>query len=176
MIETDLNDDIEFDPEIEEIEKEIMNFFIKSRLLVKLKPLFIKILSFFITRKSLTQNDLKELTGLSAGTISQEIHKMLENEIIEVMKTSDSGQITYSMNSVPNAFMKFNKSVINNLLKWENELNSIKYELDKNKKEFENFKGFKGMFDFVNIIQPIMPLYKEILEIINNLMESQGNK
>lgn len=176
MIETDLNDDIDFDPEIVQIEKEIMNFLIKSRLLVKLKPIFIKILSYFITRKSLTQNDLKELTGLSAGTISQEINKMLENEIIEVMKTSDSGQITYSMNSVPNAFMKFNKSVINNLLKWENELTSIKYELDKYKKEFKNFKGFKGMYNTINVIQPIMPLYKESLEIVNKLIESQKNK
>lgn len=176
MNKTDLNDYIEFDPEIVEIEKEIINFFIKSRLLAKLKPLFIKILSFFITRKTLTQNDLQKLTGLSAGTISQEINKMLENEIIEVIKISESGQIIYSMNSVPNAFMKFNKSVINNILKWENELNSIKYELDKNKKEFENFKGFKEMFDLINVIQPIMPLYKDSLEIINNLMESQGNK
>ena len=176
MIETDLNDDIDFDPEIVQIEKEIMNFLIKSRLLVKLKPIFIKILSYFITRKSLTQNDLKELTGLSAGTISQEINKMLENEIIEVMKTSDSGQITYSMTSVPNAFMKFNKSVINNLLKWENELTSIKYELDKYKKEFKNFKGFKGMYNTINVIQPIMPLYKESLEIVNKLIESQKNK
>jgi DNA-binding transcriptional regulator GbsR (MarR family) len=176
MNKTDINHYIEFDPEIGVIEKEIMDFIIKSRLLVKLKPLFNKILSFFITRKSLTQNDLKELTGLSAGTISQEINKMLENEIIEVMKISESGQITYSMNSVPNAFMKFNKSVINNLLKWENELNSIKYELDKYKKEFKNFKGFKGMYEIINVIQPLMPLYKESLEIINNLMESRRNK
>ncbi|MFX0041315.1 MAG: MarR family transcriptional regulator [Candidatus Hodarchaeota archaeon] len=165
----------EFDPEIVEIEKEIMNFLIKSKLLVKLKPLLIKILSFFITRKSLTQNDLKELTGLSAGTISQEIQKMLENKIIEITETSESGQINYSMNSVPKGFMNFNKSVINNLLKWENELTRIKYELEKDKKQYKEFKGFKGMYDLINVIQPLMPLYKESLEIINNL-KSQEKK
>ena len=172
MNKTDLNNQIEFDEEIVEVEKEIINFLITCKLFVKLKPLFIKILSFFITRKNLTQNDLQELTGLSAGTISQEINKMLENEILEVMKISESGQITYSMNSVPNAFMKFNINMIQNILKWENELKRIKNELEKNKKEFKKFKSFKGIYGFVNVIQPIMLLYKDSLEIINNLMES----
>jgi len=161
MIETDLNDDIDFDPEIVQIEKEIMNFLIKSRLLVKLKPIFIKILSLFITRKSLTQKDLKKLTDLSAGTISQEINKMLENEIIEVTKTSESGLITYSMTSVAISFMNFNKIIINNILKWHDELNRVKSELEKNEKEFQNIRGYKGIYDFVNIILPIIPAYKE---------------
>ena len=176
MIETDLNDDIDFDPEIVLIEKEIMNFLIKSKLLVKLKPIFIKILSLFITRKSLTQRDLKKLTDLSAGTISQEINKMLENEIIEVSKTSESGLITYSMTSVAISFMNFNKIIINNILKWQDELNRVKSELEKNKKEFQNIRGYKGIYDFVNIILPIIPAYKESLEIINRLIESQKNK
>ncbi len=176
MIETDLNDDLDFDPEIVQIEKEIMNFLIKSRLLVKLKPLFIKILSFFITRKSLTQNDLKKLTGLSTGTISQEINKMLENEIIEVTKTSESGQITYSMNSVAISFMNFNKIIINDILKWQDELNRVKSELEKNEKEFQNIRGFKRIYYFVNIILPIIPVYKESLEIINRLIKAYKNK
>lgn len=172
MNKTDLNKRVEFDEEIVEIEKEIINFLITCKLLVKLKPIFIKILSFFITRKTLTQNDLQELTGLSAGTISQEINKMLENEIIEVMKISESGQITYSMNSVPNAFMKFNINMINSILEWENKLDRIKNELEKNKKEFKKFKSFKGIYEFINVILPLMPLYKDSLEIIDNLMES----
>ncbi|MFX1322303.1 MAG: hypothetical protein ACFFAQ_11745 [Promethearchaeota archaeon] len=176
MIETDLNDAIDFDPEIVQIEKEIMNFLIKSRLLVKLKPIFIKILSLFITRKSLTQKDLKKLTDLSAGTISQEINKMLENGIIEVTKTSESGQITYSMNSVAISFMNFNKIVINDILKWQDELNRIKAELEKNEKEFQNIRGFKGIYDYVNIMQPIIPVYKESLEIINRLIKVHKNK
>ncbi len=176
MIEKDLNDDIDFDPEIVQIEKEIMNFLIKSRLLVKLKPIFIKILSLFITRKSLTQKDLKKLTDLSAGTISQEINKMLENEIIELTKSSESGQITYSMNSVAISFMNFNKIVINDILKWQDELNRVKSELEKNEKEFQNIRGFKGIYDFVNIIQPIIPTYKESLEIINRLIKAHKNK
>jgi len=176
MNETDLNDYIEFDPEIVQIEEQISDFLIKSRLLVKLRPIFIEILSFFITRKSLTQKDLKELTGLSAGTISQEINKMHENEIIEITETSKSGQITYSMNSVAISFMNFNRIIINDILKWQNELNRIKSELEKNEKEFQNFRGFKGIYDFVNFILPIIPAYKESLEIINRLIKAQKNK
>ncbi|MHA1671724.1 MAG: hypothetical protein ACTSV5_14290 [Promethearchaeota archaeon] len=50
---------------------------------------------YFITRKSLTQVKIQELTGYSRGTTSQELKQLISMGLIEKSSVSPTGEITY---------------------------------------------------------------------------------
>jgi len=73
-----VNDIIEFDPEVEKIEDRLINFFSKLPMFSVIDSYFVRIFGYFLSRKSLTQEYLRDLTGFSTGKISQEINNFLE--------------------------------------------------------------------------------------------------
>ena len=81
--------EIIFDPEVYILEDDIHNQLSTSRMFSTRDPLFIKLLGLFMTRKYLTQKTLKRITGLSAGKISQEVHHLLEDGLIEKAEVTD---------------------------------------------------------------------------------------
>jgi len=87
----------EFDSEISEIEKDIFKFLMSYSLFIGQKTTFTTIKIYFITRESLTQEKLQELTGFSRGTISQELKKLISLDLIEKTSVSNTGEITYIM-------------------------------------------------------------------------------
>ena len=69
---------INFSPECEAIEKLIIEKLIESKtLLIKKNPSHSKILAYFFTRRVLTQKQLQNLTGFSAGVISESLKYFL---------------------------------------------------------------------------------------------------
>ncbi len=69
---------IKFSPECEAIEKLVIEKLVESEtLLIKKKPSHSKILAYFFTRRVLTQKQLQNLTGFSAGVISESLKYFL---------------------------------------------------------------------------------------------------
>ncbi|MFX0202930.1 MAG: hypothetical protein ACFFCW_43055 [Candidatus Hodarchaeota archaeon] len=60
-----------------EYEERLVSFFVKSGKIKKIHSKFSTILGYFYTRRSLTQKQLRELTGFSAGTISHMLNQLL---------------------------------------------------------------------------------------------------
>ena len=160
-----------FDPEVYLIEEELLNHLINSPIFVSKDPLFIKILGYFITRQYLTQKDLKRLTGLSTGKISQEVNDLLEHGFIEIENVSEKGKITYSCKSRGMVILKYSMDIINEALKWEEELLEIKSELEDNKQSLQKLKGFDQIYKITNVILPSFSNYKELKEIIGNALK-----
>lgn len=135
-------------------------------------PLFIKILGLFMTRKYLTQKTLQRITGLSAGKISEEVNEMLQTGLIEKADISKKGKIIYSAKSAGLMLLKFSKSIINRMVKWENEINEIKLELETNKMLLENENGYTRILELYSYFLDAVKKYRKSFEAIDDEVKS----
>ena len=153
--------------EVEEKEKEIIEYLLKFNLFSARDEITSKILFYFITRKNLSQKAIQDLTGYSAGKISQELNNFLKLDLIKVSKNSKPW--TYSMESV--VIETFNRGI--NLLKknveWESKFLEIREELINNSEELEHLNGYNDIKDFVSMNLIRFSGYKEIIELWENL-------
>ena len=159
--------EIDFDPEVYLIEEEILNLLYSTPMFVGRDPVFIRILGLFMTRKYLTQKTLQKITGLSAGKISEEVNIFLEMGLIEKAAVSKKGKIIYSANSAGLILLKFSKSIINRMVKWEQELEEMKLSLENNKKSLENDKGFTRIVELNDYFLGAIKKYKKSFEAMD---------
>ncbi len=163
--------EIDFDPEVYLIEEEILNLLYSTPMFVGRDPVFIRILGLFMTRKYLTQKTLQKITGLSAGKISEEVNFFLEMGLIEKADVSKKGKIIYSANSAGLILLKFSKSIINRMVKWEQDLEEMKLDLENNKKSLENEKGFTRIVELNDYFLGAIKKYKKSFEVMDEFDE-----
>jgi DNA-binding transcriptional regulator GbsR (MarR family) len=159
--------EIEFDPEVYLIEEEILNLLYSTPMFVGRDPTFLKILGLFMTRKYLTQRTLQKITGLSAGKISEEVNLFLEMGLIEKADVSKKGKIIYSANSAGLILLKFSKSIISIMVKWEQELDQMKEDLENNKRSLENEVGFDRIIELIDYFSDAVKKYKKSFEAMD---------
>ena len=165
----------EFDDEIETIEKDISKFLMSYSLFIGQKTTFITIKIYFITRGSLTQEKLQELTGFSRGTISQEIKKLISMDLIEKTGVSNTGEITYSMNNPIIAFIHSFRDLTNDISKFAKKINAVKEDIEKEKALIENLHGFDNVYQLVNVLANSIPFSLELIKMIEKeLINYQG--
>jgi len=162
-------EEIKYDPEVYIIEDEIINELIGSPMFSTRDPMFIKILGYFMTRKYLTQETLKNATGLSAGKISEEVNQLLEDELIYKAYTSDKGKITYCADSL--ILLRFSRHIINRMTKWMNPIEKLKVEFEKNKSELENLKGYNQILKIYNYVLSAISQYSKYIKRIDALVD-----
>ena len=127
-----------FDPKIKEIEGEIIHYLINCPLFLSRSIVSKTLISYFITRRTLKQEEIYNLTGISRGMISQELNKLVENGFIESQpRINVTEPIIYTMDDVETAFLRDTITILNISLNWENKLMSIQKELEENQKELE---------------------------------------
>ena len=165
----------EFDDEIKEIEKDIFKFLMSYSLFIGQKTTFTSIKIYFITRKSLTQEKLQELTGFSRGTISQELRKLISMGLIEKTSISNTGEITYSMKNPIIAFIHSFKNLTKGISKFDKNINAIKEGIEKEKVSIEKLHGFDSVYQLVNTLANSIPFSLELIKIIEKeLINHQG--
>lgn len=125
-----------------------------------------------MTRKYLTQKTLQRITGLSAGKISEEVNEMLQTGLIEKADISKKGKIIYSAKSAGLMLLKFSKSIINRMVKWENEINEIKLELETNKMLLENENGYTRILELYSYFLDAVKKYRKSFEAIDDEVKS----
>ena len=156
----------EFDDEIETIEKDIFKFLMSYSLFIGQKATFVTIKIYFITRKSLTQEKLQELTGFSRGTISQEIKKLISMDLIEKTGVSNTGEITYTMKNPVIAFIHSFRDLTSDISKFANKINAVKEDIELEKEKIENLHGFDSVYQLVNILANSIPFSLELIKMI----------
>lgn len=162
--------EIEFDHDVYAIEDDIHNQLAASQMFSNRDPLFIKILGLFMTRKYLTQQALKNITGLSSGKISQEVNRLLEDGLIEKAEVTDKGKITYGASSAGLILLKFSRSIINRFTKWENNIGDMKLEIENNEATLGNLKGYDQIYKLIIFLIEIVSLYKKSKSIMDEVL------
>lgn len=168
--------EMNIDPEVYIIEDDIMNHFLDSPLLAGRDPLFVRILILFITRKYLTQTTLREITGMSAGRISQEVNTLLDMDLIEIAETSKKGKITYCAKSAGMVFLSMLNQLVGGYLESEESLIEMKEELEGNRAELENLNGYKRLRELTDVMIKIISSYKKTAGTLDKAIDSLKNE
>ncbi|MBN1217259.1 MAG: hypothetical protein JXA99_17695 [Candidatus Lokiarchaeota archaeon] len=160
----------EFDPSIKKIEQEIIDFYLYESVYSTLNEFFLIIYVYFITRKVLTQEKIRELTGLSFGKVSQVINSLVKKQLIEKLNKNEYGnlipkkqqkQIFYSMTSIHNSFLQSGFNSLKEIMKWEEEFKNIKSELINGEKNLKQLNGYDKILKLVNKYLDLLPIYKK---------------
>ncbi len=156
-----------FDSNIREIEKEIINYLLKSIISSARGTITSTILFYFITRKDLTQSELKDLTQYSVGKISQEIKNFVDLGVIQVSKRSKPR--IYSMESIMAETFSRAINLLKINIKWEPKLLEIKEELETKKQELLNFDGYENIKNIVEENLFRISGYKKVVNLWEDL-------
>ena len=128
---------------LKDIEKALINLIINNELFIIEEMKYQPIISYLITRKSLTQSELKKLTGLSAGLISEGLNYLKKQGYIEIQKLQGVRQKKYVLESIGYFnFLKFNQR-FKNIAHNKYRLSQILDELEKRKDKLGEKSGYK---------------------------------
>ena len=158
---------MKFDPEIKKIESEIIEKLLNYTIFSVRGEITSTILFYFITRKNLTQSELQNLTGFSAGKISQELNNFLEFNLIEISKKSKPW--VYTMESVVTETFSRAINLLKTNLKWELKFLEIKKELEDNRDELQNLNGYDEIKDFIEVNLMRFTGFKGIIKLWEEL-------
>lgn len=166
---------IRFDPVIEKIESEVIDYFVHSILGEGRSEITSTILFYFVTRKDLTQKKLQKLTGFSAGKISQEVNDFVKMNLITISDKSSTGEITYSMESIESEIFNRGINIIKSNLIWEERFLEILEELNKNQESLKKLNGYEKVKS--NIQEHLIRFkgFKNLLKIWEELERKIGN-
>jgi len=157
----------EFDEEIETMEKEIVDFLLnKSYLFTGQKSTFMMIKAYFLTRKHLTQEMIKNLTGLSRGTISQELNRLVREGIIHKSDVSSTGEITYTLDSVEFAFVHAFYNAQKEIVEFGKKLTELKHDIQERKENLKDLKGFDKINQVVNLLTVSVPFSLKLYNML----------
>ncbi|MFX0105242.1 MAG: MarR family transcriptional regulator [Candidatus Hodarchaeota archaeon] len=162
---------ISFDPEVYVVEDDMLYQLITSTLFTSRDPMFIRILGYFITRKYLTQKILQKITGLSAGKISEEVNRLLEDGLIEKSDISPKGKITYGAESAGIILLKFSHSIINRMTKWNDELLKMRAELEENRNYLKALNGYARIYKINEFLLNSISKYQIFIDLVDKVLE-----
>ncbi|MFX0019946.1 MAG: MarR family transcriptional regulator [Promethearchaeota archaeon] len=154
------------DPEIKEIEDQIIQFLV-TNLFYRYSHYSATILAYFLTREGLTQKHLQKLTGFSAGKISEELNRFIKIGYIE-RKKFIKGQYIYKMPEIGQFFRNIFFGVKEKMVKWEKRIKGIQNEL-KRQKDLQNLNGYDKINEAINLFVPIFDIYHTFMEQLDDI-------
>ena len=162
------------DPKIRDVEREIVEFFAeKSSEFTGRNPIVSKVMTYFSIRKRLTQKELRELTGFSAGTISKAVRQLLGMNVISKETVPGTHTHIYIMDKLPfvspHYFLRTETVMEKKIL----ELEQMKKTLDANEKQWENFESYKKIYATVMQLLQILPTIHVFLDRLEEELKKQ---
>lgn len=161
--------EIAFDHEVYQVEDDIINQLLASPMFSSRDPMFMRIFGYLMTRKYLTQETLKRITGLSSGKVSEEVNQLLKDKLIYKAEISPKGKITYGADSL--IILRFSRYILNRMTKWVKDLENIKLDLENNKSELENLDGFAQIYKIYGYVIDSILKYNEYIKKIDKFVK-----
>jgi DNA-binding transcriptional regulator GbsR (MarR family) len=163
-----MNSAIDFDPEIRQIEQEIVEFFAeKASEYTGRHPIVSMVMSYFYIRRSLTQQDLRNLTGFSAGAISKAMRQLVDMNVITREMIPGTHTHIYTMETLPFRSPKYFLQTAQALEKRCKELEEMKETLNAHGGEMRNLEGYQKVYDIVKhlLVQiSSVPMFMDLIE------------
>ena len=162
----------EFDAQIREIEREIVEVFAeKSSEFSGRNPIISKVMTYFSIRKNLTQKDLQQLTGFSAGTISKAVHQLIGMNVITKETIPGTHMHIYTMDKLPfvspQYFMRTESTIEKKIV----ELEEMKTILDTNKDEMEKFDSYQKIYTTISQLLQILPIISVFMDKLEEKLD-----
>ena len=152
-----LQDPHGFDPEIRQIEQEIVEFFAETDPEFSGRhPIIVTVMAYFFIRKNLTQRDLQNLTGFSAGTISKSVRQLVDINIITKEVIPGTHEHIYKMEELPFMSARIFLRTTKLLEELQEELKKTKDTLDTHAKEMQNLNGYQRIYTITTQLMKII--------------------
>lgn len=173
------NLELNFDPEIKKIEEDLLDFFMYKSAYSTLEEFTLIIYTLFLLRKVLTQERIRELTGLSLGKVSQVVNALIRNGLnnkVDKIRYQDyipeeiKRQTIYSMASIKDAFFISGINSLEDMIESEKLMYHIKSELNDNKESLEKLNGYDQVLTYVKNYLAIIPIYKRAVSLFSELL------
>ena len=162
-----LQDPHGFDPEIHQIEQEIVEFFAETDPEYSGRhPIIVTVMACFYIRRNLTQRDLQNLTGFSAGTISKSVRQLLDINMINKEVIPGTHEHIYKMEELPFMSARIFLRTIKLLEELQEELKKTKETLDTNAKEMQNLNGYQRIYTITTQLLRIISPSQMIVTLI----------
>lgn len=147
-----------FDPEIREIEREIVKFFAaKAAEFTGRHPIVATVMTYFYMRKNLTQRDLQILTSYSVGAISKSVRQLVEMNLITKDFVPGTHTHIYRMEGLPFTSTHYFLRTESLLEETGKELGKMKEILDDNSEEMQNLAGYQEICATVTYFLKLLP-------------------
>jgi len=166
----------ELEAEISSLERRFVNFFVSSTTIFGRDPILAAVLAYFLLHQELTQKDLRDYTGYSAGAISQVLKQLVEGDILIERRPEGRGAFRYALEKIPDYLARSFLAILESYLSQESELNEIKKGLEKMPKELHSDPLYKNLKEYINLVFKVIPIYKKCNNLINQELEQLHNR
>ena len=162
-----LQDPHGFDPEIRQIEQEIVEFFAETDPEFSGRhPIIVTVMAYFYIRRNLTQRDLQNLTGFSAGTISKSVRQLVDINMVTKEVIPGTHEHIYKMEELPFMSARIFLRTIKLLEELEEELKKTKDTLDTHAEEMQNLNGYQRIYTITTQLLRIISPSQMIVTLI----------
>ena len=163
----------EFDPEIRRLEREIIGFFAeKASEYTGRHPIVSAVMAYFYIRKSLTQQDLRRLTGFSAGAISKAVRQLVDMNMVTREMVPGTHTHVYKMETLPFRSPKYFLQTTQNLEKRREEIEDMKKTLDAHSDEMRNIDGYQQVYAVITHLQKQIASVPKFMALIEEELEN----
>ncbi len=164
-------EDYSADLRLEDIEEEIIKVLSETTGFTVKNDQYTRILSYFIIRKQLTQEDAKKLTGFSTGYISQALNYLIENELIQKVKIKGVRKPFYVVESIKyNYFLRFFNR-LNLTFNKKPVLDELLRELREKENQMKHLNGYAFIRSRLEELLEYFPLVEDFIGILHTELE-----
>jgi len=165
-----------FDPEIVQIERDLMNFLVDGMVNVSGRdPILSTVMAIFYTRKELTQQDLQILTKFSAGTISKTVRQLIDMKTITKDIIPGTHKHIYKMEKLPYGSPSYIMSTGQMIGGMTDDLKNMKEVLDKHKEDMKVIEGFEKVYSIVSQLNGVLTSVPKFMKILEKELEEYMN-
>jgi DNA-binding transcriptional regulator GbsR (MarR family) len=164
------------DKDITNLENNIIKYYKGMNIGFGRDPVTAAIQATFFLYSNLTQKELQNYTGYSAGAISQALKPLVEKKIITRNEPEDITEpYIYSMPSMLEFLAKSFLSLSEVYLKKEHIFEEIREGLKKIPEPLKDDPIFKNIERYINLIFHYIPKYKQLSDLVNEEIEKLEN-
>jgi DNA-binding transcriptional regulator GbsR (MarR family) len=157
-----------FDPEIRQIEQEIVEFFAEKSLeFIGRHPIIAIVMAYFDIRRSLTQQDLQDLTGFSAGTISKSVRQLVDMNVVTKETIPGTHKHIYRMEKLPFTSARYFGGTGKLVEEMEKELKEMKETLDNHAEEMKDLEGYRKIYTTITQLLELIstaPMFMALID------------
>jgi DNA-binding transcriptional regulator GbsR (MarR family) len=161
-----------FDPEIRRIEQEIIEFFAeKAPEYTGRHPIVSAVMAYFYIRRSLTQRDLRKLTGFSAGAISKAVRQLVDMNMITREMIPGTHTHVYKMETLPFRSPSYFLQTEKTLEKLHKEIKEMKDTLDAYGDEMRGLEGYQRVYVVVTQLLELISSVPRFMALIEEELD-----
>jgi DNA-binding transcriptional regulator GbsR (MarR family) len=161
-----------FHPEIRQIEQEIVAFFAeKTPEYTGRHPIVSMVMAYFYIRRSLTQQDLRKLTGFSAGAISKAVRQLVDMNVITREMIPGTHTHIYKMETLPFRSPSYFLQTEKTLEKLHKELKEMKDTLDAHGDEMRDLEGYQRVYVIITQLLELISSVPRFMALIEEELD-----